>query len=376
MITDNQLLSLSKFYFSKQDEEVLQNSFAMPVNWKLLYQMTVQHGVVPQVFRQLSRLKQIVGVPEWFEKDLAQQAYKIAILNQTLLSEVKEMASMVPSTRIIALKGAALNLSLYKDELLRSMGDIDVMVPYADAEQVRECFLRHGWKSDFVDGYRSKAHRQEFERTQKSLPYIYKGDYAYFADLHWKFYNGPDDERMAQLAFQTAIPLSDGLLRMSNEMMLIHLSINFAKDWRNGVRLRSLCDIRELLLAASIKWEVIDSYRLPEKVMDWCCFTWSAVEAYFGVKVPAPYRRKHRLGTLSNMLRNKRSGAKKGVKALLHKLKELSKQPYFVRYIWRSIVPASSWLKHHYPTVKMPLLRYWRYLLKRYVLQQPIRYCD
>lgn len=374
MITDTQLLAVAKFQFSEQDKQVLSNAFSAPVNWKELLRKAQQHSVIAPFLLHLPQVKACVEVPKWVEDTLKKEAYLLSKNNHLLLQALMAMPQQVDGVPLIALKGSALNLSLYQGNLVRSMGDIDILVPYEQAQQVRDNLLKNGWKGDFVNGYKSKAHVREFERTQKTLPYIYQGNYAFFADLHFKFYNGPDDDRLAEIAWETAVPLKNGLFRLSNEMQLIHLSINFAKDWRYGVRLRSLCDVREMLLAYNIDWNFIDSLQLPEKVMGWCQFTWSAVETYYGVTVPAPYRERHRIGSLDNMARYKRRPPKRGIRAVMVKLNELKRQPYFGAYVWRTIVPTGVWLRHNYATSKVPLLAYWGYLFKRYVLGKRIRY--
>lgn len=118
-------------------------------------------------------------------------------LNGRLLRRAGEAVRFLSEAGIeaMALKGMALTLAYYRDDGLRPMGDVDLMVHYQDAPAAMEVLYRHGWRSSDRKGAPAVF-------IALALKYQHAHHLLYptgeVLDLHWNLLHvcpGPDADR-------------------------------------------------------------------------------------------------------------------------------------------------------------------------------------
>src|SRR5690606_26825474 len=99
--------------------------------------------------------------------------------NQMLFSRGKEALKALQAASIPAalLKGAAMTLGYYRDLGLRALGDIDILVPFAEAQKALELLIGLG--------FRPKG-APLFNRSHALLLEDGKGNAL---DLHWRLFS-------------------------------------------------------------------------------------------------------------------------------------------------------------------------------------------
>jgi hypothetical protein len=106
-----------------------------------------KNGVAPWLFYKTNNdVEQEVHFPESIRNTLRMQYLQTLVMNQQKWKVFKELHALAANNniKIIPLKGAALAFSLYKEEALRPMGDIDILVPSKDVFKLRDIMLRNG----------------------------------------------------------------------------------------------------------------------------------------------------------------------------------------------------------------------------------------
>ncbi|PWD98748.1 nucleotidyltransferase domain-containing protein [Marinilabilia rubra] len=138
----------SKLKLEKDDEE------------SLLY-FAARNGVAPWLFYRINNAS-IKGVQfsDRVKAGLRMQYLQTLVMNQQKWKVFKELHALAAENniQIIPLKGTALAFSLYPEEALRPMGDIDLLVPDKDIFKLRDLMLNNGAKPVHVPI--SKLHDQ------------------------------------------------------------------------------------------------------------------------------------------------------------------------------------------------------------------------
>lgn len=114
-------------------------------DWELLLRMAghSQEGVGPALYSRFKGGSWPRSCPEQVRQMLERQYYETLGHNSLLFSELAKFAALLDAAaiRYIVLKGAALAATVYEEPGLRSMGDLDVMVPvddFAEAQSLAE----------------------------------------------------------------------------------------------------------------------------------------------------------------------------------------------------------------------------------------------
>lgn len=106
-----------------------------------------KNGLVPWIFHQINN-NNTKGVhwPHDIKQAMRMQYLQTLVMNQQkwkVFREIKKLAA-AEGIRIIPLKGAALAFSLYPEEALRPMGDLDLLVPPNQVQALRDLLISHG----------------------------------------------------------------------------------------------------------------------------------------------------------------------------------------------------------------------------------------
>jgi hypothetical protein len=142
----------------------------------------VSNGMGPWLFNRLknSHLEAVLSAPDL---SLLRQSYvQTTMANRHKLTVYREVKSLLQANgiEIAALKGMALAFTVYPDEGLRPMGDIDLLVDASHVFKARDLLIAHGGITHYVP--RSALHEQVSAHVR---PVVYKG---VMIELHQRFY--------------------------------------------------------------------------------------------------------------------------------------------------------------------------------------------
>ncbi|WP_291862284.1 nucleotidyltransferase family protein [Marinilabilia sp.] len=113
------------------------------------YRFAARNGLVPWIYYKLnSNDSKGVQWPDSIQQAMRMQYLQTLVMNQQkwkVFREIRELAN-AEGIQVIPLKGTALAFSLYPEEALRPMGDLDILVPPHQVYDLRDLLLNKGAK--------------------------------------------------------------------------------------------------------------------------------------------------------------------------------------------------------------------------------------
>ena len=136
------VFELISFFGHDSDKQTLTNKEATEA-----FNFAARNGLVPWIYHQINS-ENYKGVqwPESIRQAMRMQYLQTLVMNQQkwkVFREIKAIAAM-EGIRIIPLKGTALAFSLYPEEALRPMGDLDLLVQPHQVHALRDLLLSKG----------------------------------------------------------------------------------------------------------------------------------------------------------------------------------------------------------------------------------------
>ena len=234
---------------SERSERIRTNR---PLNWMRVIDLAEHHGVIPQIYRSLSDLRD-VAYPDSLRQSHETNARKALWLTRELF----RILGKLNSRGIVALpyKGSVLAQLLYGNVTLRQFSDLDLLILSSDLSRVKSALAELG----FEPGVQLTP-REEREYVESGYEYAF--DCAHgrnLVEVQWRilprFYSVDLD---VDGFFERAITLSLGgtaLRTLCAEDLLIVLCVHAAKHaWQ---QVSWLCDIAELAQSQEIDWDAI-----------------------------------------------------------------------------------------------------------------------
>lgn len=212
-------------------------------DWTRLALLTRHHGIGPILFRSLQDRADDVPA-EWLQIFKAEYVTN-AFHNHVARASVDEIGEFLSSKQIpvILMKGAALLRTLYDDQGLRTLCDVDLLVDERDVERADAALQMRGMKLPTSEEIGSRCHY--------SRVYCWQQPRTVPVELHWRIFERYRpyvfdlEEVRAQARPVPGMPPS--VLLMSPEHELAHLCMHLE---RHAITYRSLIgrkDWRDLL---------------------------------------------------------------------------------------------------------------------------------
>ncbi|NCC99719.1 MAG: hypothetical protein EOL95_08495 [Bacteroidia bacterium] len=368
------ILLSARLHIPEDVKKELQNLSALALQWDRIFALAEIHKVDNLIYYALKQANLLNLIPDKYLQLFRLKYYSTAMNNEKFMNDINDIKSSLPEDKVVLLKGSALLFNLYPNYGTRQMGDIDILISKDRRDAVREQLLKSGWKSDFYAGYRSSIHRELAEKYSKTMYAVYKGKWERFLDIHWKFYIGKDDDKLAFEAMSTSVVVSGGYNVLSNEMMLIHLCSNFADGFAVGETLRTLCDIREFVHAKLIDWNKIEKVSKDTHLYEKTALSFNAVKWLYGDEVPESYKRNYfdsippSLDTL--IISKKRKPKPTFWQTIKNSITTFHNPIKVCLFLYKTIFPDVEWLRRMYPGNKSSHIRYWKYLIFRHILHE------
>jgi hypothetical protein len=212
------------------------------IHWDVVYTTALMHGVAPLVY---ANLLQCPAIAEQMPADCCTKFARCTRSNKLLKPLFRQRARSIleffarRSLKVMLIKGAALDVSVYRQPWYTLSADIDLMVqcrqkdfPAADRQGVHQ----------LVEG-RSALER----RIDVEFEWFGHHDVSMNGLLRVSFDEIWAEARPVQFLDQVAF-------LMSPEHMLLSACINGCR--KRFFRLKGLCDISEIIMAHEINWDL------------------------------------------------------------------------------------------------------------------------
>lgn len=236
------------------------------INWQLLLEISLNHEVLPLLFYNLIKLKRAV-LPENIAA-LLNSSYSMTLARNTALwEEFKYLSNSLQESgiRIIPLKGIILAKTIYRDIGLRPMIDIDVLVQNQDLRHAEERILRLGYKKQLHG-----LPESYWIKYQANLGF-FNPEKGILLELHWQYAPRRPHELDISDAWRRVLVQAinrDQIACLTPEDTLLSLCLHIGKNITclQFIKMKNLCDIRELLFAhgSGLDWDYI-----ARKIVTW-----------------------------------------------------------------------------------------------------------
>jgi hypothetical protein len=158
------------------------------IDWSLFLELALHHRIFPVLF---TKIKNLEGVPGHVVQALNQQ-YRSNTFRMLQLSAEMELLSRLldeQQIRVLHLKGPVLASDLYGDLSLRTCGDLDILVPMNDVENVDQLLTGLGYeKDDYIEtvlgDWKWRHHHVTYFHSEKPIK----------VEIHWRLNPGPGFE--------------------------------------------------------------------------------------------------------------------------------------------------------------------------------------
>ena len=262
-------------------------SDASEIDWMVVAQMAERENLLGVLWPALSRGREAItdAIPDTIAGAMRRQAlvseFRMAALEAQLAQVVRLLDDHgIP---VMLMKGAALAMTRYGSFARRPMGDLDLLVREAQAQQAWELLHGNGWKPERegVGGF--------YEEHQHLCPLIAPGGANVVVELHrcLLYPHGPFQLPEAEV-WAGASPVEVGgrtAWAPSLEHLALHLCIHFA--WSHEMRFGLGRTVRDLgVLGPAMDWERL--VELARRTRSESCCYWTLRLAASLVDLPVP----------------------------------------------------------------------------------------
>jgi Uncharacterised nucleotidyltransferase len=243
----------------------------LPLNWEGVLESALSQGIAPLLCHNLKKLQKSHFIPKKIMHKLERAYYANVARNMYHYEELKRIleAFSGKGVKVIVLKGAALDKSVYGDIGLRTFGDLDLLVKEDDLPYAKK--IMSDLEYFFTSGKMSEEWRKK--KHFHLMPYI-QPDKNIVVEIHWhitgdSFHINIDE--WWEMAKVIKIDNCQALI-LSPEDMLIHLCLHLFNHGYNKITLRGLCDIFGTLTyyRKEINWQrfqdKVDKYKISKPV--------------------------------------------------------------------------------------------------------------
>lgn len=181
------LLGLCRLNFSKEQTGKITDLVKSVSDWDYFARLAGEHGVVALVFHNLEKLGFLHLIPEKVAIVLNSSLMLSLTRNAFHTSTISEVLKIFneANIKIVLLKGIALEHSVYGNQGLRQMTDIDILLDRTNRKKAQLILIENGFVSMPV---KSLFHRPIIAYSGKHLPSMLKNGAS--IDIHLELFTG------------------------------------------------------------------------------------------------------------------------------------------------------------------------------------------
>jgi hypothetical protein len=239
---------------STSSKERISQILVGSLDWTYFLNLAKFHGTTLLITHALVTNGLSSHVPQPYLEQLNQIYNSNLYRNVILSNELKKLLAAFSQHGIkaIVLKGTILAYQLYGNPGLRTVTDMDILIPLEKVTQASSLIMEMGYRQSFSS--------QAWDHPFHELPYCKMAQFPFMIELHWDL----DDQRIVTAPSQEIwrraklLDTPEGtVMVLSPEDILLFLSNHLSKH--SSQLLRSLIDIAELLKKynGTLDWDYI-----------------------------------------------------------------------------------------------------------------------
>lgn len=254
------LLSACRVFLGTEEHSSLKARLAQGPDWDKLLRLANRHGVMPLLYRSISKNCPRAVPQEWLRR-LMLQYMQNAARNMKMTKELLRLLDIFEANGIQAIpfKGPALAQQIFGDIALRMFSDLDIIAPKQQVLIIKEILSREGYTQKVQ---LDPAQEGKFLKSDCEYKFFHEVK-DIMVEVHWQLspscYSIRFDDKGVLSRLRTTILEDRTIATLSLEDLLIALCIHNAKHcWE---QLRLSCDVAGLIyLQGDINWKQVESY--------------------------------------------------------------------------------------------------------------------
>lgn len=255
------------------------------VDWERLIQLTLQHGLVPVVFRRLSAendASRSAGLEAFRQQDKA-NAHRTLWLTLELLNIHRHLQAR--GLEVLPYKGPVLAEMLYGNVTLRQFSDLDFLVRSDDLAKIKEALAELGYAPGL-----QLAQAAERDYLKSGYEYTFDGARGRnLLEIKWqilpRFYSIGFD--VSDFFERAAVVTIEGqkLRTLCEQDLMLVLCVHAAKHvWK---QISWLCDIVQLARSRGLDWAALQARARKLGIMRMVAVTFLLAHKLLGAPWPA-----------------------------------------------------------------------------------------
>jgi hypothetical protein len=181
------LLELCRLEFSDEQINRIKSLLAVITDWPYFSNLANEHGVAALVWYNLEKYQLHSEIPEaaaYFLKCTLMRSLGRNTFNTESMGEVLRLLN-AENIKIVILKGLALENSVYGNQGLRQMSDVDILINRDECIKARKILISNGYVSLPVKSF---FHKQILAYYGKHLPSLIKNGTS--VEIHHELFGG------------------------------------------------------------------------------------------------------------------------------------------------------------------------------------------
>ena len=194
------LPELCRLEFSDEQVIRIRTLLSEVTGWNYFGTLASDHGVAALVYHNLEKLKLLSYVPGEIVSSLRDILLKSLSRNAFNIEAMREVLSLLNSenTKTVLLKGMALELSVYGNEGIRQMSDVDILISGDQCMKARKILISNGFVSLPV---KSNIHKLIIANLGKHLPSLIKNGLS--VEIHHELF-GDRRKVLTRMLFESS----------------------------------------------------------------------------------------------------------------------------------------------------------------------------
>jgi hypothetical protein len=200
------LFSLCRLDFSEEQKSEIRGLMNEIKDWDHFVKLANEHGVIALSWYNITETGNSKYIsPEYFK--ILHNAYLINLTRNTYLYD--QLAGILElikdkNIKVVLLKGMALEKTVYGNQGLRQMTDMDVLVNQNVVLELRRIFMKNGFKSN---PFKSPLYKYLIPYLNTHIPRLTKDDCH--LEIHYKLFDQKDNSLTEKL-LELSTPLKIG----------------------------------------------------------------------------------------------------------------------------------------------------------------------
>ena len=201
------LISLCRLDFSEEQKSEIRDLMNEIKDWDHFVKLANEHGIVALLWYNITETNNDKHIPPEFLKIFRIAYLKNLTRNTYLYDQLAKILELIKDKdiKVVLLKGMALEKTIYGNQGLRQMTDIDILVSQYVVLELRRIFMKNEFKSN---PFKSPLYKYLIPYLNTHIPRLTKDDCH--LEIHYKLFDQKDNsltEKLLELS--TPIKIGD-----------------------------------------------------------------------------------------------------------------------------------------------------------------------